>query len=46
MNAISVSDSNMDDRILIMQNDQTVFIPRAYLVDMVMILTHIQKEVI
>lgn len=43
MDAISISESNIDDTIIITQNEMKILIPRAYLADMIMILTHIQE---
>lgn len=42
MNSVAISESNIDDNIIISQNGNDIHIPRAYLEKMSMILSHIQ----
>jgi len=43
MNAISISESNIDDTIIITQNEQKIYIPRAYIADIAYILAHLDR---
>jgi DNA helicase IV len=44
MNSITVSESNIDDSILITQLESTLNLPRRYITDVIEILKHIRDE--
>lgn len=46
MNSITISESNIDNDIIITQNEQSIFIPKQYIDDITLIFRHIRENVL